>query len=162
MQGSWNCTPGKVPLPETSFPCRERFWGGTRESLHYTVGQHKGLGLSTSKKLYVGRILKESNRVVLCEEEELYRKEALVREMHWISGKAPEKPIFCKVKIRYRQEERPATVFAQENGFCRILFDEPQRAITPGQAAVLYSDDVVLGGGELWEAPEFEERTERI
>lgn len=79
-----------------------------------------------------------------------------------LSGKAPEKPIFCKVKIRYRQEERPATVFVQENGFCRILFDEPQRAITPGQAAVLYSDDVVLGGGELWEAPEFEERTERI
>lgn len=92
----------------------------------------------------------------------LDRERKIECEHFCLSGKAPEKPIFCKVKIRYRQEERPATVFAQENGFCRILFDEPQRAITPGQAAVLYSDDVVLGGGELWEAPEFEERTERI
>lgn len=153
---------GKSAPPGDFISPSGKVLGRHKGIIHYTVGQHKGLGLSTSKKLYVGRILKESNRVVLCEEEELYRKEALVREMHWISGKAPEKPIFCKVKIRYRQEERPATVFAQENGFCRILFDEPQRAITPGQAAVLYSDDVVLGGGELWEAPEFEERTERI
>ena len=153
---------GKSAPPGDFISTSGKVLGKHRGIIHYTVGQHKGLGISTSRKLYVGKILKESNRVVLCEEEQLYRREALVRGMHWISGVAPEKPLFCKVKIRYRQEEQVATVFTQEDGFCCIRFDKPQRAITPGQAAVLYADDVVLGGGELWEAPEFEERAGMI
>lgn len=80
---------------------------------------------------------------------ELFSREADAADFNWISGSAPQGELRCKVKIRYRQVEQSATVIPTGENTVHIVFDEPQRAITPGQAAVLYDDEAVLGGGEL-------------
>lgn len=117
--------------------------------IRYTVGQHRGLGLGQSEKRYVCALCPEENTVVLGGADELFSRTALVSEMNWISGEAPQTPIRCRVKTRYRQTEQPAVVTALPDGWARVDFDEPQRAVTPGQAAVLYDGDVVLGGGTI-------------
>ena len=122
--------------------------------IHYTVGQHRGLGLSLPEKRYVCKIDPESNTVVLGPLEELYSAGARVSDMNWISGKAPEKPLRCKVKTRYRQTEQWASVTPLPSGGAEIRFDAPQRAVTPGQAAVLYDGETVLGGGTIEQALE--------
>lgn len=113
----------------------------------YTIGQRKGLGISAEKPLYVCEIDVQNNRVVLGGNEELFSKSVDVCEVNWISGVSPKKPITCKVKIRYRMKEHPAVIYPGENNTAHIEFEEPQRAKTPGQAAVFYDGDVVLGGG---------------
>ncbi len=121
---------------------------GTHKGLiHYTVGQHKGLGISTEKPLYVKELRPEENAVVLCESEALFERTALVEDINWISGEAPEEPFRCSARIRYRHAEQPATVYPIGKAAARVVFDEAQRAITPGQAAVLYDGDTVLAGG---------------
>ena len=117
--------------------------------IRYTVGQHRGLGLGQSEKRYVCALCPEENTVVLGGVDELFSRTALVSEMNWISGEAPQTPIRCRVKTRYRQTEQPAVVTALPDGWARVEFDEPQRAVTPGQAAVLYDGEVVLGGGTI-------------
>ena len=117
--------------------------------IRYTVGQHRGLGLSLPERRYVCRLCPESNTVVLGSEEALYRREALAGDFHWIAGEPPAGPIRCRVKLRYRQRERDAWAIPLGGGGVRLRFDEPQRAVTPGQAAVLYDGDEVLGGGTL-------------
>ena len=126
---------------------RGRVLGTHRGVIHYTVGQHRGLGLNHHEALYVCRIDAEKNIVVLGQKPELFSKEADAAEFNWISGEAPDKPVSCKVKIRYRSPEQPAIAEAGDDGTVHITFSEPQRAITPGQAAVLYDGDTVLGGG---------------
>lgn len=81
--------------------------------------------------------------------DELYSSTAEVRGFNWISGETPAEPIRCTAKIRYRQPEQPATAIAHSDGSVTLHFDAPQRAVTPGQAAVLYDGDTVLGGGEI-------------
>lgn len=123
---------------------------GTHKGIiYYTIGQRKGLGISASKPLYVKDIVVEENAVILGDDEELYAREFTVNDFNWISGEAPETEIVCKVKTRYRQKEMPARVIPIDNKSVRIIFDEPVRAITKGQAAVLYDEDVVLGGGTI-------------
>lgn len=122
--------------------------------IHYTVGQHKGLGISSPEKLYVLRINPKENTVVLGPSEHLFSRDVYVRDFHWISGDTPASPVRCKAKIRYRQQEQPAVATPCDNGAVRIRFDEPQRAVTPGQAAVLYDGDTVLGGGTIAPAPD--------
>ena len=117
--------------------------------IRYTVGQHKGLGISSEEPLYVKEINTKENTVTLCKEQELYSKEVIVRDINWIAGEAPKGEIRCKAKIRYRQKEQWATVMLIGETTVKIVFDEPQRAITPGQAAVLYNGDIVLGGGTI-------------
>ena len=117
--------------------------------IRYTVGQHRGLGLSLPERRYVCRLCPESNTVVLGPEEALYRREALAGDFHWIAGEPPAGPIRCRVKLRYRQREQDAEAIPLDGGAVRLRFDEPQRAVTPGQAAVLYDGDEVLGGGTL-------------
>ena len=124
--------------------------GHHRGVIHYTVGQHKGLGMPFPEKMYVCRILPDTNTVVLGKNEDLFAKEAMVGEVHWISGERPENPVSCRAKVRYRQAEQPAVAYPQEDGSVRLVFEEAQRAITPGQAAVLYDGDVVLGGGTIF------------
>ena len=117
--------------------------------IRYTVGQHRGLGLSLPERRYVCRLCPESNTVVLGPEAALYRREALAGDFHWIAGEPPAGPIRYRVKLRYRQREQDAEAIPLDGGAVRLRFDEPQRAVTPGQAAVLYDGDEVLGGGTL-------------
>ena len=117
--------------------------------IRYTVGQHRGLGLSLPERRYVCRLGPESNPVVRGPAGALGRREALAGDFHWIAGEPPAGPIRCRVKLRYRQRERDAWAIPLGGGGVRLRFDEPQRAVTPGQAAVLYDGDEVLGGGTL-------------
>ena len=121
--------------------------------IRYTIGQHKGLGIPFEEKMYVTRLDPERNEVTLGRSEELFSAVAETENFHWIPGEAPERPIRCKAKIRYKHAEQDATVTPLENGGVRIVFDEKQRAITPGQAAVLYDGDIVLGGGVICKVP---------
>lgn len=117
--------------------------------IHYTVGQRKGLGIASSHPLYVCKIDPEGDRIILGSYQDLLKTEADVYDFNWISGTAPKGDLRCKVKIRYHQVEQWATVTPNGKTAVRIRFDEPQRAITPGQAAVLYDGDIVLGGGTI-------------
>lgn len=125
--------------------------GTHRGIIRYTIGQHRGLGLDLPDRYFVCRICPATNTVVLGREEELYSREAVAGPMRWISGQAPSVPFRCAVRIRYRQAEQAATVTPLRGGAAHIAFDRPQRAVTPGQAAVLYDGDTVLGGGVLLE-----------
>lgn len=117
--------------------------------IRYTIGQRKGLGIASSEPYYVCGVRPAENTVLLGRENELYRAEADVDSFNWISGCTPQSSLRCKVKLRYRQPEQPVTVIPTSDNSVHLLFDESQRAVTPGQAAVLYDGDVVLGGGTI-------------
>ena len=119
--------------------------------IHYTVGQRKGLGISGPEPLYVCDICPKSGNVVLGSNDDLFSRQAYAIDFNWISGLVPQGELRCSIKIRYCQAEQPATVIPAGEDAVHIIFDEPQRAITPGQAAVLYDGDTVLGGGTLHE-----------
>lgn len=112
----------------------------------YTVGQRKGLGVALGTPRYVTAIDPARNVVVIGPEEELLTRRALVEDVHWVSGEAPPAPVRLEVKIRYRTEPATALVVPCEGG-AEVRFERPQRAVTPGQAAVFYDGDEVLGGG---------------
>lgn len=117
--------------------------------IHYTIGQRKGLGISAPEPLYVCDICPESGNVILGKKADLLKTEADAEDFNWISGEVPQDEVRCSVKIRYRQPEQKATVISTGENTVHIIFDEPQRAITPGQAAVIYDNDIVLGGGTI-------------
>ena len=117
--------------------------------IHYTVGQRKGLGISFGEPMYVCKICPDNRTVTLGRNEDLFSGEADVENFNWISGEIPKEALRCSVKIRYRQQEQPAKVIPTGKDTVHIIFDEPQRAVTPGQAAVLYDGDIVLGGGTI-------------
>lgn len=117
--------------------------------IHYTVGQRKGLGISNREPLYLCRICPDSGDIVLGGNDDLFSTELNAADFQWISGEPPKEQFRCKAKIRYRQAEQWATVIPTDEKTVHIVFDEPQRAITPGQAAVLYDGDIVLGGGTI-------------
>ena len=112
----------------------------------FTVGQRRGLGLPGGDPLYVLRLEPETNSVVVGPESDLYRDEFWVSRVNYVAGSPPVEPIQVGVKIRYKFEEASATLSPSPNGVM-IKFEQPQRAITPGQAAVFYIGDLVLGGG---------------
>ena len=115
---------------------------------HFTVGQRRGLGIATGEPLYVIATDPASGRVTVGGEAELYRDELTAGEVNWIAVQTLEGPARADVKIRHRHEAAPATLYPVGDGArVRVRFDQPQRAITPGQAAVFYRDGVVLGGG---------------
>ena len=138
------------PTPPGNFVDRNgNILGRHRGIIRYTVGQHKGLGIPLPGKRYVISVRSADNTVLLGEEAELYGAEATVGDVNWISGAAPSRTVRCNVKIRYRQPEQPATVTPEPGGTASVKFDLPQRAVTPGQAAVFYDGDTVLGGGVI-------------
>jgi tRNA-specific 2-thiouridylase len=115
----------------------------------YTLGQRKGLGLAMGAPVYVCDKNMERNTVTVGPNEALFTKELTARDWNWIAIPALTEPLRCMAKARSRMVEQPATVYPMENGLAKVIFDEPQRAITPGQAVVLYNGDTVLGGGTI-------------
>ena len=115
----------------------------------YTLGQRKGLGVSAGKHVYVLGKNGADNTILLGDEAELFTTTLTACRVNWIAGKAPETPFRCTAKTRYSQTEAAATAEALEGGRLRLQFDAPQRAITAGQAVVLYDGEVCLGGGTI-------------
>jgi tRNA-specific 2-thiouridylase len=121
---------------------------GRHEGLHrYTVGQRRGLGLAAGRPLYVIELDVERNRLVVGEDADLRRDTCEVRDVNWIPWEKLETSIEAEVKIRYRHSSARARIEPAEGGCARLRFESPQRAITPGQAAVFYQGEMVLGGG---------------
>jgi tRNA-specific 2-thiouridylase len=113
----------------------------------YTIGQRKGLGISSSKPLYVIELDAENNRVVVGDDSALDRDEFVIQNCNWIPFDDPPACFEASVKIRYNHRGTPATVKPATDGRALVKLHSPQRAITPGQAAVCYQGDLVLGGG---------------
>ena len=121
---------------------------GEHQGLHnYTVGQRKGLGLARGEPLYVIELDRDRNRVVVGRNEHLFRQRCLVREVNWIRPVSAGECVAAAVRIRNKHVPAPARVEARPDGEALVEFVEPQRAITPGQAAVFYDGDEVVGGG---------------
>ena len=138
-----------LPPPGDFIDRGGRVLGQHRGIIHYTVGQRRGLGIAAAEPLYVCAIHPTDNTVVLGPKAALFSDTATVSAVNWCSGQAPVEPLRCSVRIRYRQPEQPTTLYPLPDGRVHLVFDEPQRAITPGQAAVFYLDDCVLGGGRI-------------
>lgn len=120
---------------------------GTHQGLgRYTIGQRKGLGIALGEPRYVVALEPEDNRVVIGTTELLQRDSLAAERTNWLID-PPTAPLRCEVKIRYLHRPAPATVEVGDTGRAQIRFDEPQSAITPGQAVVFYRDSQVLGGG---------------
>ena len=119
--------------------------------IRYTVGQRKGLGLALPQPMYVTRVDPAENKVYLGLNDDLFTTTLLAEDVNWISvpGLEPGETLRVTAKVRYKQPDRPATVTAMDDGRIRVVFDEPQRAITKGQAVVLYDGDTVVGGGTI-------------
>jgi tRNA-specific 2-thiouridylase len=113
----------------------------------YTVGQRRGLGLATGRPLYVVAIDAARNRLIVGDDADLARDTCEVGQVNWIPFEKPGEPLDAMVKIRHRHEPADAVVEALDADTARVRFRSPQRAVTPGQAAVFYSGELVLGGG---------------
>ena len=121
---------------------------GEHQGIHrYTIGQRRGIGIANEHPLYVVSIDSAHNRVVVGRQDELLSDEFIAAGVNWISFDEPDVTVRAEVRVRYRHEPAPASITAMENGRARIKFDDPQRAITPGQATVFYRGDEVVGGG---------------
>ena len=118
--------------------------------IHYTVGQRKGLGMTFGKPMFVVKIDAEKNQVILGEKGSEFSKELFASNLNFIPFETPTEPISVNAKVRYSAKEAPATVTVK-NSVARVIFDSPQRAVTPGQAVVFYEPDGenVIGGGTI-------------
>ncbi|MFZ5989789.1 MAG: tRNA 2-thiouridine(34) synthase MnmA [Bacillota bacterium] len=126
---------------------RGNILGRHRGIIHYTVGQRKGLGIALGKPMYVVRLDVENNNVVLGEDTEVFSEELIADDLNFISIDKLTQPLKVKAKIRYSAKEADATIYPLEDGRAKVVFDTPQRAITPGQSVVFYDEDIVVGGG---------------
>ena len=134
--------------PEGDFVDEEGHVLGRHKGLiRYTIGQRRGLGLALPAPLYVRKKDMEKNQVILSPDSGLYQKELYARDFNWISCEAPKAPIKVTAKPRYRAPEAEAVADVLPDGIVRVVFEQPQRAITPGQTVVLYDGETVVGGG---------------
>ena len=139
------------------FPCGDfldldgNVVGKHNNAIAYTRGQRKGLGLAMGHPVYVHSKDMLHNTVTVCQDHQLFSTTLLANDWNFIPFDQLTAPLRCMAKARSRMTEQPATVYPEENGFARVEFDEPQRAITPGQAVVLYDGDIVVGGGTITE-----------
>jgi len=121
---------------------------GRHNGVHeFTIGQRKGLGFAVGRPLYVLSIDQKLNRVVVGDDSALRTTAFEIEDVNWVSCEKPQAPLRAAVKIRHKHEPAPATIEPLDSNRVRVTFDAPQRAITPGQAAVFYDGDRVLGGG---------------
>ena len=114
---------------------------------HYTIGQRKGLGIAAAEPLYVIGLDAVMNRVIVGDRTSATQPECTIQRVNWVSITEPSAPIRAEVQVRYRSQPVGVTVIPLEDSRVKLVFDEPQFSITPGQAAVWYDGDVVLGGG---------------
>lgn len=143
---------GGVKLVPGNFVDRSGNILGRHKGLEaYTTGQRKGLGVSGGKRLYVLSKNAENRTVLLGDDEELFTSALIADNVNWISISCPDAPVRVTAKTRYTQRESAATVEPLADGRVRVVFDEPQRAITAGQAVVFYDGEDVVGGGTIVE-----------
>ena len=128
-------------------------WAATGGLECYTTGQRRGLGISADRPLYVLRKDGATNQVVLGDEKELYSSTVWAEDFNWVSLAPIASPMAVTAKTRYSQREAAATLYPEENGRVRVVFAQPQRAVTAGQALVVYDGEAVVGGGTIcaWE-----------
>ena len=121
---------------------------GEHAGLHrFTIGQRRGIGIASPDPLYVVKIDVPLNQLVVGNRSELYADSLIATGVNWLSLASPNGPVRANVRIRYRANEAPATVTPTGAGSVQVKFDEPQAAVTPGQAAVFYDGDTLIGGG---------------
>lgn len=117
--------------------------------IHYTVGQRKGLGIAFGKPMFVVAVDAKNNTVILGEDKQVYKDELTAHTVNFIPFDQLKEPMKVTAKIRYSAKHAPATITSLPNNRITVKFDEPQRAITPGQAVVFYDGDVLVGGGTI-------------
>lgn len=140
---------GVEPVPGDFLDSEGRVLGRHRGMECYTIGQRKGLGVSANAPLYVLGKDPDRNAVILGEDNRLYTRELTAERVNWLSVPEPDRPLSVTAKTRYSQREAASTVEPLPGGCIRMVFTEPQRAVTPGQAVVFYDGDLVLGGGTI-------------
>ncbi|MBE6612014.1 MAG: tRNA 2-thiouridine(34) synthase MnmA [Ruminococcaceae bacterium] len=138
---------GEIPKPGDFIDADGNVLGRHRGIIRYTVGQRKGLGLAMGRPVFVTGIRPADNTVVIGDEPALFRRELTAHDINLIAAARIDSPMRVSAKIRYGKREAPATVEQTGEDSLRVVFDEPQRAITRGQSLVLYDGDVVIGGG---------------
>ena len=133
--------PGKV------VDTRGKAVGNHRGLYFYTIGQRKGIGLPGGPYYVLDKDLKKNILIVTKNEKDLYKKELTTKNVNWVSGKEPKLPLKIKAKIRYRHQAASAAIYKLKTKNYKLVFDKPQRAITPGQSVVFFKGQEVLGGG---------------
>ena len=117
--------------------------------IHYTIGQRKGLTLAFGKRMYVVNIDIEKNEVILGEDKDLFSDTLICDDVNFMAIDKLDKEILASVKIRYAAKPEEATLIPIDDNKVKVVFKSPQRAITKGQSAVFYDNDIVLGGGTI-------------
>jgi tRNA-specific 2-thiouridylase len=125
--------------------------GKHRGAIRYTIGQRKGLGIATGQPVYVCGKNMTTNTVTVGPNEALFHRTLVASDWSWFPFDTLTQPLRCMAKARSRMTEQAATVYPLPDGTARVVFDEPQRAITPGQTVCLYDGDTVLAGGTITE-----------
>ncbi|WP_206812673.1 tRNA 2-thiouridine(34) synthase MnmA [Paradesulfitobacterium ferrireducens] len=145
---------GQKTIPGNFVDQEGKVLGQHRGLIHYTIGQRKGLGVTFGKPMFVIGLNPERNEVVLGEDLEVYTKTLWVTDLNWISIPELTEPLQVEGKIRYKAQPAPAVVYPpEEDSLVKVVFDSPQRAVTPGQAIVFYQGDKVVGGGKIVSDP---------
>jgi tRNA-specific 2-thiouridylase len=147
--GDYSSLLGKVARPGPILNKEGEILGEHRGIPFYTIGQRKGLGISSKEPLYVTAIDQGKNVIVVGPKEEVYGDELVAMELNWIAIEELSRPVDLKAKIRYLHKEAEAMVIPLDEDKVHVKFKEPQMAITPGQAVVFYDDDTVIGGGTI-------------
>ena len=140
---------GKAYQPGDFLDLKGNVVGKHQGAVRYTLGQRKGLGLAMGAPVYVCAKDMEKNTVTVGPNEALYSTTLIAEDWNWFPFPALTEPLHITSKARYNQPPQPATVYPEANGAARVVFDAPQRALTPGQAVVLYDGDMVVGGGTI-------------
>lgn len=117
--------------------------------VNYTIGQRKGLGISNVEPYYVYEKNIKNNTITLSSEKDLFHTSLLVNKLNWIAVEDIYEPIKANVKLHSRMKEQPATIIKVDDDNVKVIFDEPQKTISPGQSAVFYDDDLIIGGGVI-------------